>query len=149
MSTIAIIAIIVIAIVVVAILLLIARPAMQRRRAERERRVAKLEAEAEGHRSMAEDHKRKAEELKEAADVEEQHAGRSRGAGRAGPARLRPCTGGGGPGLLTIIYLVIGVFAAGDHGYIQHDTVGEVVLRPARDRALAAGRLLRPQSPHQ
>ena len=33
----------------------------------------------------------------------------------------------GGPGLLTIIYLVIGVFAAGDHGYIQHDTVGEVV----------------------
>ena len=32
----------------------------------------------------------------------------------------------GGPGLLTIIYLVIGV-AAGDHGYIQHDTVGEVV----------------------
>jgi hypothetical protein len=32
-----------------------------------------------------------------------------------------------GPGLLTIIYLTIGVFAAGDHNYIQHDTVGEVV----------------------
>jgi hypothetical protein len=35
--------------------------------------------------------------------------------------------GRGGPGLLTIIYLVIGVFAAGDHNYIRHDTVGEVV----------------------
>jgi hypothetical protein len=33
----------------------------------------------------------------------------------------------GGPGLLTIIYLVIGVFAAGDHNYIQHDTVGQVI----------------------
>lgn len=33
----------------------------------------------------------------------------------------------GGPGLLTIIYLVIGVFAAGDHNYIHHDTVGQVV----------------------
>jgi hypothetical protein len=33
----------------------------------------------------------------------------------------------GGPGLLTTIYLVIGVFAAGDHNYIQHDTVGQVV----------------------
>jgi hypothetical protein len=33
----------------------------------------------------------------------------------------------GGPGLLTVIYLLIGVFAAGDHNYIQHDTVGEVV----------------------
>ena len=32
----------------------------------------------------------------------------------------------GGPGLLTIIYLVIAC-SAGDHGYIQHDTVGEVV----------------------
>jgi hypothetical protein len=33
----------------------------------------------------------------------------------------------GGPGLLTIIYLVIGVFAAGDHNYIRHDTVGQVI----------------------
>jgi hypothetical protein len=33
----------------------------------------------------------------------------------------------GGPGLLTIIYLVIGVFAAGDHNYIHHHTVGQVV----------------------
>jgi hypothetical protein len=32
-----------------------------------------------------------------------------------------------GPGLLTVIYLVIGVIAAGDHGYIRHDTVGQVV----------------------
>jgi hypothetical protein len=32
-----------------------------------------------------------------------------------------------GPGLLTVIYLVIGVFAAGDHNYIGHDTVGQVV----------------------
>jgi hypothetical protein len=35
--------------------------------------------------------------------------------------------GRGGPSLLTIIYLVIGVFAAGDHNYIHHDTVGQVV----------------------
>jgi hypothetical protein len=33
----------------------------------------------------------------------------------------------GGPGLLTIIYLVIGVFAAGDHNYIHHDNVSQVV----------------------
>ena len=33
----------------------------------------------------------------------------------------------GGPSLLTTIYLVIGVFAAGDHNYIRHDSVGEVV----------------------
>jgi hypothetical protein len=33
----------------------------------------------------------------------------------------------GGPGLLTVIYLVIGVFAAGDYNYIHHDTVGQVV----------------------
>ena len=32
-----------------------------------------------------------------------------------------------GPGLLTIVYLTIGVFAAGDHNYIKHDTVGQVV----------------------
>ena len=47
----------------------------------------------------------------------------------------------GGPGLLTIVYLSIGVFAAGDHNYIHHDTVGQVVSALARDRALAAGRL--------
>jgi hypothetical protein len=33
----------------------------------------------------------------------------------------------GGPGLLTVIYLVIGVFAAGDHNYIHHSTVGQVI----------------------
>jgi hypothetical protein len=33
----------------------------------------------------------------------------------------------GGLGLLTIIYLVIGVFAAGDHNYIHHDTLGQVI----------------------
>ncbi len=32
-----------------------------------------------------------------------------------------------GPGLLTVIYLVIGVFAAGDHNYIHHDNVGQVI----------------------
>jgi hypothetical protein len=32
-----------------------------------------------------------------------------------------------GPGLLTAIYLVIGVFAAGDHNYIHHENVGQVV----------------------
>jgi hypothetical protein len=32
-----------------------------------------------------------------------------------------------GPGLLTVIYLVIGVFCAGDHNYIHHGTVGQVV----------------------
>jgi hypothetical protein len=33
----------------------------------------------------------------------------------------------GGPGLLTFIYLMVGVFAAADHNYIHHNTVGEVV----------------------
>ena len=33
----------------------------------------------------------------------------------------------GGPGLLTIIYLVVGVFVAGDHNYIHHGSIGEVV----------------------
>jgi hypothetical protein len=33
----------------------------------------------------------------------------------------------GGPGLLTVIYLVIGVFAAGDHNYIHHHTLGQVI----------------------
>ena len=33
----------------------------------------------------------------------------------------------GGPGLLTIIYLVVGVFVAGDHNYISHHTVGQEV----------------------
>jgi hypothetical protein len=32
-----------------------------------------------------------------------------------------------GPGLLTAIYVFVGVFAAGDHNYIHHDTVGQVV----------------------
>jgi hypothetical protein len=33
----------------------------------------------------------------------------------------------GGPGLLTVIYLVVGVFVAGDHNYIHHGTVGQVI----------------------
>jgi hypothetical protein len=33
----------------------------------------------------------------------------------------------GGPGLLTFIYLMVGVFAAADHNYIHHGTVGQVV----------------------
>jgi hypothetical protein len=33
----------------------------------------------------------------------------------------------GGPGLLTVIYLVIGVFAAADHNYIHHGSLGQVV----------------------
>ncbi|HEX3563627.1 MAG TPA: hypothetical protein VHU24_12385 [Solirubrobacterales bacterium] len=33
----------------------------------------------------------------------------------------------GGPGLLTIIYLFVGVFVAGDHNYIHHGTIGQVV----------------------
>jgi hypothetical protein len=33
----------------------------------------------------------------------------------------------GGPGLLTFIYLFIGVFAAADHNYIHHGTVGQVI----------------------
>ncbi len=33
----------------------------------------------------------------------------------------------GGPGLLTIIYLVVGVFAAADHNYIHHGSLGQVV----------------------
>ena len=33
----------------------------------------------------------------------------------------------GGPSLLTIIYLFVGVFVAGDHNYIHHGTVGQVV----------------------
>jgi hypothetical protein len=32
-----------------------------------------------------------------------------------------------GPGLLTVIYLVVGVFAAADHNYIHHGTVGQVI----------------------
>ena len=32
-----------------------------------------------------------------------------------------------GPGLLTVVYLTIGVFAAADHNYIHHDTVGQVI----------------------
>ena len=33
----------------------------------------------------------------------------------------------GGPGLLTFIYLTIGVFAAADHNYLHHGTVGQVI----------------------
>jgi hypothetical protein len=33
----------------------------------------------------------------------------------------------GGPSLLTIIYLIVGVFVAGDHNYIHHGSIGEVV----------------------
>jgi hypothetical protein len=33
----------------------------------------------------------------------------------------------GGPSLLTVIYLIVGVFVAGDHNYIHHGSIGEVV----------------------
>jgi hypothetical protein len=33
----------------------------------------------------------------------------------------------GGPSVLTIVYLIVGVFVAGDHNYIHHGTIGEVV----------------------
>ncbi len=33
----------------------------------------------------------------------------------------------GGPGLLTVIYLIVGVFVAGDHNYIHHDSLGQIV----------------------
>jgi hypothetical protein len=33
----------------------------------------------------------------------------------------------GGPGLLTFIYLVVGIFVASDHNYIHHGTIGQVV----------------------
>jgi hypothetical protein len=33
----------------------------------------------------------------------------------------------GGPSLLMIVYLVIGMFAAGDHNYIHHGTLGQVL----------------------
>jgi len=32
-----------------------------------------------------------------------------------------------GPGLLTFIYLFVGVFVAGDHNYIHHGSVGQVI----------------------
>ena len=32
----------------------------------------------------------------------------------------------GGPGLLTFIYLMVGVFVAGDHNYIHHHTIGQI-----------------------
>jgi len=53
----------------------------------------------------------------------------------------------GGPGLLTIIYLVVGIFVAGDHNYIHHHTIGQIVC-PLGDRALAADPALRRQSAH-
>jgi hypothetical protein len=33
----------------------------------------------------------------------------------------------GGPGLLTIVYFFVGVFVAGDHNYIHHGTLAQVV----------------------
>jgi hypothetical protein len=33
----------------------------------------------------------------------------------------------GGPGLLTIIYVFVGVFVAGDHNYVHHGTLAQVV----------------------
>ncbi len=33
----------------------------------------------------------------------------------------------GGPGLLFIIYLVVGVFVAADHNYIHHHSIGQIV----------------------
>jgi hypothetical protein len=33
----------------------------------------------------------------------------------------------GGPSVLTIVYLIVGVFVAGDHNYIHHGSIGEVV----------------------
>jgi hypothetical protein len=33
----------------------------------------------------------------------------------------------GGPGVLTFVYLVIGVFAAADHNYIHHGSIGQVL----------------------
>ena len=33
----------------------------------------------------------------------------------------------GGPGLLFIIYLVVGVFVAADHSYIHHHSIGQIV----------------------
>ena len=32
----------------------------------------------------------------------------------------------GGPGLLTVIYLLVGVFVAGDHNYIHHESLGQI-----------------------
>jgi hypothetical protein len=32
-----------------------------------------------------------------------------------------------GPGLLTVIYLIVGVFVASDHAYIHHHTLGQVI----------------------
>jgi hypothetical protein len=32
-----------------------------------------------------------------------------------------------GPGLLTIVYFFVGVFVAGDHNYIHHGTLAQVV----------------------
>ena len=61
--------IIVIAVVVVAVVLFAARQIAQRRRIAREREIRRLEAEAEGHRSMAEGHREKADELNQAAVV--------------------------------------------------------------------------------
>jgi hypothetical protein len=60
----------------VAVLLYAVGLITKRRRIARERHVRRMEAEAEGHRSMAEGHRQKAEELRDAADAEEQRATR-------------------------------------------------------------------------
>jgi len=73
MSTIAIIVIVVVAL---AVLLFVARGIAQRRRIARERKFQRLEAEAEGHRSMAMNHREKADELRDAAETEQQRAER-------------------------------------------------------------------------
>jgi hypothetical protein len=33
----------------------------------------------------------------------------------------------GGPSLFTIVYFFVGVFVAGDHNYIHHGSVGQVL----------------------
>lgn len=33
----------------------------------------------------------------------------------------------GGPSLLLVVYLVVGVFVAGDYNYIHHGTIGQVI----------------------
>ena len=65
-----------IVVVALAVLLFVARGIAQRRRIARERRFQRLEAEAEGHRSMADDHQQKADELRERAEVEAERATR-------------------------------------------------------------------------
>jgi hypothetical protein len=35
----------------------------------------------------------------------------------------------GGPSLFTIVYFFVGVFVAGDHNYIHHHSLGQIVSR--------------------